>query len=130
MKSYVIDGPQAMSRILALTMIVDGHVSPSEVSAMHNAPFLDQIGVDADTFDLTMQELCEDLLQAVPNRNAGLVEINPALLDEVLDEIRDPVVQMCMLKAMLDIVYADGMIDSRETLLVRRAAQSWTQVLH
>ncbi|WP_374580590.1 TerB family tellurite resistance protein [Pseudoduganella sp.] len=130
MKSYVIDGPQAMSRILALTMIVDGHVSPSELSALRNAPFLEQVGVDADTFDCTMRELCEDLLLAVPNRNAGLVEINPALLDEVLAEIQDPVLQMCLLKAMLDIVYADGMLDSRETVLVRRAARRWTHVIH
>jgi uncharacterized tellurite resistance protein B-like protein len=130
MRSYAIDGPQAMSRILALTMIVDGHVCPSEVNALRNAPFLEQVGVDAETFDHTMRELCEDLLLDVPNRNAGLVEINQAVLDEVLAEIQDPLLQMRLLKAMLDIVHADGLLDSRETLLVRRAANRWTHALH
>jgi uncharacterized tellurite resistance protein B-like protein len=124
MKTYVTDSPQALARILGLTMIVDGHVSPSEVRAMRGAPFLSQAGIAPDTFDGTMQELCEDLLLAAP-RHGGMVEVDAVLLDAVLGEVRDPLLQICMLKTMLDIVDADGLLDSRETLLVRRAARRW-----
>lgn len=125
MKSYANDAPRAMSRIVALTMIVDGHVCAAEVHAMRAAPFLGQVGVDADLFDDTMHALCEDLLESVSNRHAGIIDIDSALLDRVLDEIRDPLLQICMFKTMLDIVHADRRIDSRESLLVRRAARRW-----
>lgn len=125
MHTYSINSPAAISRILALTMIVDGHVSPSEVRAMQRAEFLRQVKVDDDTFDATLRELCEDLLDATANRRAGMVEIEPALMDALLCEIRDPLLQICLWKTMVDIVQADGHLDGRETTLVRRAARAW-----
>ena len=125
MKRYANDGPRAMSRILALTMIVDGHVSPAELKAMRAAPFLDRVGVDPDTFDRTMQELCEDLLASAWDRQAAMVDIDAALLAGVLGEIRDPLLQICMFKTMQDIVRADSLLDSRESLLLRCAARRW-----
>lgn len=125
MHSYPTNSPEAVSRILALTMIVDGHVSPSEVRAMHRAEFLQQMKLDDDTFDRTLRELCEDLLDAAANRRAGMVEIDPALMDGLLLDIRDPLLQICLWKTMVDIVQADGHLDGRETTLVRRAARAW-----
>jgi len=125
MHAYPANSPEAVSRILALAMIVDGHVSPSEVHAMHRASFLEQVKVDDNTFDRTLRQLCEDLLGAAANRHAGMVEIAPSLLDDLLLDIRDPLLQICLWKTMVDIVQADGHLDSRETTLVRRAARAW-----
>lgn len=125
MHTYPTDSPAAISRLLALTMIVDGHISPSEVRAMHDSAFLHQVKVDGDTFDHTLRELCEDLLDTAVNRCAGIVEIDPALLDGLLNEVQDPLLQICVWQAMAGIVRADGRIDERETTLVRRAARAW-----
>ncbi|QOY95427.1 TerB family tellurite resistance protein [Massilia sp. UMI-21] len=125
MHTYPANSPAAVSRILALSMIVDGHVSPSEVRTMHGSSFLQQVKVDDDTFDTTLRELCEDLLGAAANRHAGMVEIEPALLDALLRDIRDPLLQICLWKTMVDIIEADGHLDDRETTLVRRAARAW-----
>ncbi len=125
MHAYPTNSPEAVSRILALTMIVDGHVSPSEVHAMHRATYLEQVGIDDDTFDRTLRELCEDLLDAASNRRAGVVEIDPRLMDALLLDIRDPLLQIRVWRTMVDIVHADGHLDERETTLVRRAARSW-----
>jgi len=130
MKSHATDSPEALARILALSMIVDGHVSPSEVCAFDGAPFLQQVGVDTDTFDRAIRDVCEDLLETAPRHPAGLVEIDAGCLDAVLDEVHAPLLQICMLKTMLDIVHADGLLDSRETLLVRRATRRWFRQPH
>ena len=34
MRAYPTNSPKAVSRLLALTMIVDGHLAPSELKAM------------------------------------------------------------------------------------------------
>ena len=125
MHTYPANSPEAVSRILALSMIVDGHVAPSEVHAMHRATFLEPLKLDDDTFDRTLRELCEDLLDAAANRRAGMVEIDPVLMDGLLLDIRDPLLQICLWKTMVDIVQADGHLDGRETTLVRRAARAW-----
>ena len=125
MHSYATNSPEAVSRILALAMIVDGHLSPSEVHAMHHSNYLKQVQIDDDTFDRTLRELCEDLLGAAANRYAGMVEIDPRLMDSLLSEIRDPLLQIRVWRAMVDIVHADGHLDSREATLVRRAARTW-----
>lgn len=124
MKRHATDSPDALARILALSMIVDGHLSPAELRALDGAPFLERAGVDADTFERAVHELCDELLQAAPLAGEH-VEIDAAMLDRVLDEIADPLLQVCMFRTMQGIVHADGMLDEREHLLVRRAARRW-----
>ena len=125
MHHYEVNSPEGVSRVLALSMIVDGHLSPTEVHAMHRAEFLKQVKVDDDTFDTTLRALCEDLLDAAAYRHAGMVEIDPSLMDTLLLDIRDPLLQICLWKTMVDIVQADDHLDHRETTLVRRAARAW-----
>jgi hypothetical protein len=48
MKSHATDGPEALARILALSMIVDGHVSPSELRDFDGARFLQRPVTGAD----------------------------------------------------------------------------------
>ena len=125
MHTYSANSPEAVSRILALTMIVDGHVSPSEIRTMHCSEYLKQVMIEDETFDRTLRELCEDLLDAAANRRAGMVEIDPRLMDALLLDIRDPLLQIRVWRTMVDIVHADGHLDGRETTLVRRAARTW-----
>ena len=125
MHAYQTNSPEAVSRILALTMIVDGHLSPSEVRAMHHSKYLEQVQIDDETFDRTLRELCEDLLDAAANRHAGMVEIDPRLMDALLLDLRDPLLQIRVWRTMVDIIHADGHLDGREATLVRRAARAW-----
>lgn len=125
MHTYPTNSPAAISRLLALSMIVDGHISPYEVHTMHDTEFLHAVKVDDAVFDHTVRELCEDLLNTAANRCAGIVEIDPILLDGLLLEVQDPLLRIGLWKTMADIVQADGRVDSREMTLVRRAARAW-----
>lgn len=125
MRTYPTDSPDAVSRMLALTMMVDGHLDPEEVDAMRSSGILRRAGIDDARFDRVVQGLCEDLLSTATRRCAGDVEIDAALLDELLREVADPALRMSTMKAMLDIVHADGVLDGRETLLIERAFKAW-----
>lgn len=125
MHTYPTDSPAAISRLLALTMIVDGHISPSEARTMHDTGLLRQVKVDDAIFDHTVRELCEDLLATAANHCPGIVDIDPILVDCLLREVRDPLLRICVWKRMADIVQADGCVDGREMTLVRHAARAW-----
>jgi uncharacterized tellurite resistance protein B-like protein len=126
MRSYPIDSPEAVSRLLALTMIVDGHLSPSEMKAMHSSGILQQSAIDEDDFDDVVRDLCEDLLASAARRCSQEVEIDGRLLDGLLGEVEDQALRMSVMKTMLDIVHADSVLDARETLLIERAFKAWS----
>jgi uncharacterized tellurite resistance protein B-like protein len=125
MRIHATDSPRAVARLLALAMIVDGHVAPSELRAMRHSGILATVGIDDDGFDDVVQELCEDLLATAYQRGAGEVEIDAKLLDAVLHEVAEPGLRMRTMKAMLDIVHADAVVDGRESLLIERAFKAW-----
>lgn len=126
MKTYPTDSQDAVCRLLALSMIVDGHVAPSEIRAMEHCAILERVGADAASFDAVVHVLCDDLLSTARFRAGIEVELDKRLIDSLLDEVADPLLRMCTLKAMLDIVHADSMVDSREHLLLQRALKKWS----
>jgi uncharacterized tellurite resistance protein B-like protein len=126
MRTYPTDSKDAVCRLLALSMIVDGHMAPSELKAMAHSAILERVEADADTFDEVVQTLCEDMLAGAARVDSVEVELDRKTIDGLLDEVADPLLRMCTLKAMLDIVHADHLIDSREHLLLQRALRSWS----
>jgi uncharacterized tellurite resistance protein B-like protein len=125
MRNYPTDSPKAMSRLLALAMIADGRLAPQELKTLHRSGVLEVLGVSEDTFDDAAGELTQDLLAHSTNHAAGMVEIEPATIDALLDEVQDPALRALVLKGMLEIVRADQMIDQRERRLLRRALAAW-----
>ncbi|WP_296950210.1 TerB family tellurite resistance protein [uncultured Massilia sp.] len=125
MRIYATDSPQAVCRLLALAMIVDGHLAPSELEAMHASRILRHVQIDEDGFDDVVRGLCEDLLATAHQRGSGEVEIDVKLLDALLADVASPQLRMSTMKAMLDIVHADTLVDERETLLIQRAFRAW-----
>jgi uncharacterized tellurite resistance protein B-like protein len=125
MRNYPTDSPKAMSRLLALAMIADGRLAPQELKTLHRSGVLEVLGVSEDTFDDAAGELTHDLLTHSTNHAAGMVEIEPATIDALLDEVQDPALRALVLKGMLEIVRADQMIDHRERRLLRRALATW-----
>jgi uncharacterized tellurite resistance protein B-like protein len=126
MRSYPNDSQEAVCRLLALTMIVDGHLAPSELKAMQHCGVLERVGAGADAFDHVVQALCEDLLANAIGLDCGTIALDRDMLDGLLGEITDPLLRMCTLKAMLEIVDADRLVDSREHLLLQRALRTWS----
>lgn len=126
MRSYPIDSKEAVCRLLALSMIVDGHMAPSELKAMEHSAILERVGADAEAFDTVLQALCEDMLASASREAGAEIELDRNTLDRLFEEIADPLLRMCTLKAMLDIVHADQHLDSREHLLLQRALKRWS----
>jgi uncharacterized tellurite resistance protein B-like protein len=126
MRSYPTNSPKAVSRLLALTMIVDGHLAPSELKAMRAASIPGHDALDEDGFDEVVRDLCEDLLATAARRCSEEVEIDVRLLDGLLGEVEDQALRMGVMKTMLDIVHADSVLDTRETLLIERAFRRWS----
>jgi uncharacterized tellurite resistance protein B-like protein len=126
MRSYPTNSAEAVSRLLALTMIVDGHLAPSELKAMRASKVPQHAALGEDEFDDVVRDLCEDLLATAARRCSEEVEIDGRLLDSLLGEVEDKTLRISVMKTMLDIVHADSVLDARETLLIERAFRKWS----
>ncbi len=121
MRSYPPDSPQAVSRLLALTVISDGGGSPSEIAATYRLSILDYAGIEEDFFDQVLRELTADL----PLTSDGLVKVETAMIDQCLEEIIRPDLRQRLWKAMWQLAYADDQFAHAEVALLHRATQAW-----
>ena len=121
MRSYPPDSPQAVSRLLALCVIIDGAGSPSEIAATYRIDILRHAGIDEAMFDQVLQEMCADL----PTTADGLVQVDTEMIDQMLAEIVRPDLRLSLWKAMWELVYADDTVADAEIALLQRVTSAW-----
>lgn len=122
MRSYESNSPEAVGRLLALTIISDGCASPSEMSAMHASRVLEQVDLQETAFKAILENLCNDLLAT---SGGGIVKLEPELIDRLLLEIDDAALRRTLFQAMWRIADADDWLADGEAVLLCRAASVW-----
>ena len=123
MRHYPQNSASAAGRVLALTMLVDGHMAPAELRALERTRLLEHIDIGMDSFHDLVQDLCDDLLSS--NVRNDHVELDPALLDQLLAEIDDADLRRQLLRGMWQIADADGVLADGEAKLLARACAVW-----
>lgn len=124
MRHYEENTASAAGRIVALAMVVDGALAPSELRALTRTRLLEHIDIDIDTFHGLLEDLCNDLLTSSVKQ--GHVELAPATIDSLLGEVTDPDLRRRLLRAMWAIADADGVLADAEATLLARACAMWS----
>ncbi len=125
MRHYPSDSPEAMTRVVALALLVDGAIDLSELETLRRNDIVNRLGIDHARFDKVIHELCEDMLAYANLKPSGQYELDPQSIGHLLADIEDPKLQKQVLSAMLDIVNADGNLARSETALVAQAIKQW-----
>ena len=123
MRSYPNDSPQATARVLALAMVVDGHLAPSELRVLDDSPLMRDLDLDRTVFRVVLEDLCNDMVNTAVVQ--GAVELNAPLIDSLLSEITTSELRRKLLSAMWKIVDADGWLADAEAALLARACLMW-----
>lgn len=130
MRHYDSDSAEARARFVSLALLADGGLDNSELNLLQKQDLLDRLGITSDTFDRVMHEFCDDVLLSTRAPGFGQIEIDSETIDHLLDDIRSPELQKGTLRALLDIVAADGCLNGGEALLVAQAMRRWGLELH
>ncbi|MTV37594.1 tellurite resistance TerB family protein [Duganella radicis] len=123
MRNYVPNSASAAARLVALCMIGDGNMSPSELQALQRSRLLEYIDLDVDTFHAIVDELCQDMLSTAARHEH--VVLDPATIDALLGEITEPALRRRLLQAMWKIADADEVLADAEARLLARACDVW-----
>ena len=125
MRQYPQNSPAAMSRLVALSLMADGAIDLSELDTLERQDILSRVGMDESGFDKVIHEFCEDMLTCANRNTSGQIELDEATVGALLTDINEPALQRRVLRAMLDIVNADGRLSGGEAVLVSQAMKSW-----
>ncbi|MBS1141991.1 MAG: hypothetical protein H6R13_3444 [Proteobacteria bacterium] len=130
MRHYPSDSPEAMGRLVALTLMADGAIDASELKQLDHKNTIRRLGLNEASFDKLIHELCEDMLTSTYRTHSGQLELDVENIDLLLAEVQHPVLQKQVLRMMLDIVNADYKLSGGEAVLVAEAMKFWGIDLH
>ncbi len=121
--AYPRNSPRAAARIVALALISNGKVQPSELAAIEDHDASGQLGITEQDWHDVVHDLCVDLLLAT--RRGPECRIDSRLIAQMLDEVDDVALQRRVLRLCTAVVDADGQMDEGESNLLLGAVERW-----
>lgn len=125
MRRYPSDSPEAMTRVVALALLADGAIDPSELEALKASECCFRLGIDPCRFERIVDEFCDDLLTCGNRKPSGQYDLSADCIDALLKDISDPKLREKALSMMLDIINADGVLANEETALIAQVVDCW-----
>lgn len=125
MRTYPVDSQESRARVVVLALLADGAVEPVELQLLERADILARLGFDQACLNQVMQEFCEDLEAYGDAMRFGGLGLDAAVIDHLLSEIRDPKQQENLLRAMFDVVHANGHLTDSEAQVLGQAMLCW-----
>jgi uncharacterized tellurite resistance protein B-like protein len=125
MRNYATDSHQAKARVIAIALLADGGLDKSELDLLAKHAVVERLGMSHEAFDQVVHEFCDDMSQFAHRNGSGELELGADSINEMLDEIQNPVLRKNLLRAVLEIVYADRRLSTGEAVLVSQAMSRW-----
>ena len=125
MRSYPNNSPQAAARIVALSMLADGHLCKAELDVLDRLDAHAQLGLQPEEFHLVVHAVCEDLLSAAQLSLADVCRVDRRLLAQLMTEVDDPELQLKVLHLCVSVAEADGHVAEGESIAICAAIEQW-----
>ncbi len=125
MRSYPTDSPRAAARIVALTLLADGHLAKAELDLLERVAAHAQLGLTRDELHGVLHEFCEDLLASAHLSWGDACRVDARTLAQLMAEVADPALRLRVLQLCVRIVQADGAIDDGESIVLNAAVEHW-----
>ncbi|QLA79668.1 TerB family tellurite resistance protein [Acidovorax sp. JMULE5] len=125
MRSYPRNSPEAVARIVALLLISDGHVSRSELDALHGLYMEQELSLPQGGFGKVLHGLCEDLWMGMHEQRVLTASIDGPTLTLLFAEVTDPELRRKTLEFAYTAAMADSHLAPSEWWLMNAAGQYW-----
>lgn len=125
MRSYPRNSPEAAARIVALTLIADGHVCRSEFDVFEQLDGPRELGLQPGGLPGIVKTLCEDLLMGHHDRGLMLDGVDDWTLASLMAEVDEPALQRAVLRLAVAAARADHHLADGEALVLAAARRHW-----
>lgn len=125
MRAYPTNSPSAATRVLALALFADGHVSKSELLALHHPYVCHRLGVSVEEMKVVVQTFCEDLFISGTGRLTGMTLPDAPTRHLLLSEITDPMLQKDIAVIFESLIKADLHVSDGEAAVQSELWAAW-----
>ena len=125
MRHYPQNSPEAVSRIVALALVADGRLEPTELDMLTRSGAFGRIGVSEERFLQVLKEFCADLLAHRRQPSGEDCQLGGDDVAQLLGALDDPERQRAVLRIMLDVIRADARLHEGESMLGWQAIDQW-----
>lgn len=123
MTRYPRNSPRAAGRIVALALISNGKLQPSELGVLEARHANALLGLSDEEWHDVIEELCADLLQSAGRGRECLIDAR--LVQSLLTDIDDAAMQRLVLRLCTEVANADGDVDEAEATVLLAAVEQW-----
>jgi uncharacterized tellurite resistance protein B-like protein len=118
------NSPAASARVLAMVMMVDGAIHPSELAALDRGNAYAELGLTRDAFLNVASDLFEQLM--IDMRATGRLRLlDDAAIDQVLAGVDDPARRATLYRWVVALLPADGHLRDAELAVLQRLLDRW-----
>jgi uncharacterized tellurite resistance protein B-like protein len=123
-KSYPVNSPHAMARVIAMMMVTDGALHDSEIEFLERNHAFEALGLSRIEFREVAQQYCADLIATSAAADA-IHLIDPVRIDQIIACVTDMKKRKIVCKQALGIIAADGDVGGQETAVFRYVLTMW-----
>lgn len=125
MRTYPRNSPQAAARILALSLLADGHLCKAEIDRLDRLEAHRQLGLERAELHAVLHTFCEDLLSSMHLTWEEACRVDARTLAELMAEIDDPELRLRLLNLCVAVVEADEHVSEGESMVLGTAVEHW-----
>jgi len=124
MKKYAANSPEAMARLLVMTMLCDGTMDPREMDGLEKLHIYEAIGISRQGFIAVLHAYCNDLSDEA-EEDGRIHLVDRQRIDDLLDQITDPSKRLLTAALVLDISKSDKAISEPELAIFKHLMERW-----
>jgi uncharacterized tellurite resistance protein B-like protein len=125
MRTYPRNSPEAAARIVALTVLADGHFCKAEIDALQRLDVHQQLGLNASQWQAVVNDFCEDMLATAYRPWGADCETDMDTLSALMADIDDTDLRVKLHRLCSEAAQADGRLTDAETFILAAATDRW-----
>ncbi len=120
---YPRNSPRAAGRVVALALIANGEVKPSEWATLESNQVHEQLGLTKEEWHEVVGDLYIDVASSA--RSLASSRFDDRMITQVLADVDDPTLQRSVMRLCMAVIHADRQVDEGESAVLRTAIDSW-----
>ncbi len=125
MRSYPRNSPHAAARVVALTVLADGHLGHQEIDALQRIDVAGRLDLSQADFMGVLQAVCDDLMASSHQHWSGIQHLPRTELKQMLDEIDDVGLRLIVMEICAALCECDQNLADAEYEMLCTQADHW-----
>ena len=125
MQTFDNNSPHAAARIVALTLVADGHIGEAELQRLDDLRVHEQLNLSLDEMHAVMKDFCQDMLGSPQLNWSDVCPLDEREIASLMGQITQPPLHQRVLHVCVQVAEADGHVAEGESIVLNAAVEHW-----